>query len=112
MLVFGFGGLHNTSMMNETLPNFWPRESIGLPLETIMTLSPKARHLYDTIYDYCTYSSDPQYQTLHKFRNQISKLAGRDRAMLMAYFNADPAIAWTGIPEEPYLYYAKDYHDT
>ena len=99
-------------MMNETLPNSWPKESIGLPLETIMTLSPEARHLYDTIYDYCTYASDPQYQTLHKFRNKISKLAGRDRAVLIAYFNQDPAIRWNGIPEEPYLYYAKDYYDT
>ena len=112
MLVFGFGGLHNKRMMNETLPNFWPRESIGLPLESIMTLSPKARHLYDLIYDYCTYASDPQYQTLHKFRNKISKLERADRDVLIGYFNNDPAIKWNGIPEEPYLYYKKDYYNS
>lgn len=89
-----------------------PNPNLGLPVETTMTLSPKARHLYDLIYDYCTYSSDPQYQTLHKFRNQISKLAKRDRDTLTTYFNMDPAIRWNGIPEEPYLYYAKDFYNT
>ena len=95
--------------MNEAL-NFWPKESIGLPLETMMTLSPKARHLYDTIYDYCTYASDPQYQTLHKFRNQIARLANAvERDILIAYFNNDPAIQWNGMPCDPWQYYADPY---
>ena len=109
MLVFGFGGLHNTSMMNETLPNFWPREQVGLPLETMMALSPQARYLYDAIFDYCTYASDPQYQTLHRFRTRISKLEQRDRAVLIAYFNNDPAVRWNGMPCEPWSYYQKPY---
>jgi hypothetical protein len=95
--------------MNETLSNFWPRESIGLPLETMMHLSPKARHLYNLIYDYCTYASDPQYQTLHKFRDKISKLGERDRDILIAYFNNDPAIKWNGMSCEPWQYYADPY---
>ena len=96
--------------MNETLPNFWPKESIGLPMETIMTLSPKARHLYDTIYDYCTYASDPQYQTLHKFRNQIARLANAvDRDALIAYFNADPAIQDHNMTVPAWQYYADPY---
>lgn len=85
------------------------KENIGLTLEEIMTLSDKARQLYDLIYDYCTYSSDPQYQTLHKFRTSISKLTGRDQELLISYFNSDPAIRWNGIPSEPYLYYQKPY---
>ena len=98
--------------MNVTLPNFWPKEQIGLQIELIMSLNDEARALYDKIYDYCTYSSDPQYQTLHKFRDQISKLEGRDRDVLIGYFNNDPAIKWNGIPEEPYLYYKKDYYNS
>ena len=93
----------------ETLPNFWPKEAIGLPLETVLSLSADARYLYDTIYDYCTYASDPQYQTLHKFRNKIAQLHGADKEVLVAYFNSDPAIQWTGMPCAPYEYYAKPY---
>jgi hypothetical protein len=75
-----------------------------------MTLSENARHLYDTIYDYCTYASDPQYQTLHKFRNKIATVADlRERGILIDYFNADPAIRWNGIPADPYAYYAQPY---
>ena len=74
-----------------------------------MTLSPKARHLYDLIYDYCTYSSDPQYQTLHKFRTKISKLDKRNRDVLIGYFNNDPAIRWNGMPSQPYEYYKEPY---
>jgi hypothetical protein len=72
-------------------------------------LSQEARFLYTSIYDYCTYASDPQYQRLHAYRNQISKLQGRDRDILVEYFNADPAIRWTGIPADPYAYYAQPY---
>ena len=93
-------------------PNFWPKEQIGLSVDIIMSLSEQARSLYDSIYDYCTYSSDPQYQTLHKFRDKISKLGGRDRDVLIGYFNNDPAIKWNGIPQEPYLYYQKDYYNS
>ena len=71
-------------MMNET--------RIGLTHEQIDKLSVTARQLYNNIFDYCTYASDPQYQTLHKFRNRISNLDARDRAILIGYFNADPAI--------------------
>ena len=87
-----------------------PNPPIGLPVETIMSLSEQARSLYDSIFDYCTYAADPQYQTLHKFRTAISKLDTGDRDILTTYFNMDPAIRWNGIPEEPYLYYQKDYY--
>ena len=113
MLVFGFGGLHNTRMMNETeqtLPNFWPKEQIGLPIELIMSLNDEARALYDKIFDYCTYSSDPQYQVLHKFRNQIDRLANAgDREVLIGYFNQDPAIRFNGMHCEPFQYYSEPY---
>lgn len=83
----------------------------GLPVETIMSLSDEARTLYDSIYDYCTYSADPQYQKLHTYRNRIAALDNiRDRDILIEYFNNDPAIRWTGIPEAPYLYYKTDYY--
>ena len=96
--------------MNETLPNFWPKEHISLPLELIMNLNDEARALYDTIYDYCTYAADPQYQILHKFRNQIDRLANAgDRDILIGYFNQDPAIRWNGMPCEPFEYYAEPY---
>jgi hypothetical protein len=93
-----------------TLPNFWPQESIGLPLEMIMLLSEDTRQLYDLIYDYCTYASDPQYQMLHTFRVRISRIANTvERDILIAYFNMDPAIRWNGMTEAPYEYYAKPY---
>ena len=95
--------------MMQTVPNFWPAQAIGLPLEIIMSLSADARALYDAIYDYCTYASDPQYQTLHKFRHKIAQLHGTDKQALVAYFNADPAIQWTGMPCAPYEYYEKPY---
>ena len=96
--------------MNETLPNFWPKEQIGLPVELIMSLQDEARALYDTIYDYCTYAADPQYKTLHKFRNQIARLANAaDREMLICYFNQDPAIRFHGMPCEPFEYYKDPY---
>jgi hypothetical protein len=95
--------------MMQTVPHFWPKEAPGLPLETIMSLSADARALYDAMYDYCTYASDPQYQMLHKFRNRINKFTGADREALIAYFNNDPAIRWTGMPCAPYEYYAKPY---
>ena len=101
----------NADYDNSTHP-LLANPSIGLPIETIMTLSDQARTLYDLIYDYCTYSSDPQYQTLHKFRNKISKLERADRDVLIGYFNNDPAIRWNGIPQEPYLYYQKDYYNS
>jgi len=97
-------------MMNETSPNFWPEEQIGLPLEHIMILNNEAKELYDKIYDYCTYSSDPQYQILHKFRNQIDRLADAgDREILIGYFNQDPAVRFNGIPCEPFEYYREPY---
>jgi len=68
-------------------------KTVGLDMDSIMQLSPEARELYNAIYDYCTYASDPQYQVLHKFRNQIDRLANAgDREILIGYFNQDPAI--------------------
>jgi len=81
----------------------------GLPLEKLMLLSDKARTLYDLIYDYCTYSSDPQYQTLHKFRTAINKLEGTDKELMVEYFNSDPAIRWNGMSSLPFEYYSKPY---
>ena len=82
----------------------------GLSVDQIMSLSEEARMLYDSIFDYCTYSSDPQYQKLHKFRNKIAALDNpRDRDLLIQYFNNDPAIQWTGMPCQPYEYYEKPY---
>ena len=95
--------------MMQTVPDFWPKGAIGLPLETVMSLSADARHLYDQIYDYCTGAADPQYQTLHKFRHKIAQFHGTDQEALVAYFNSDPAIAWNGMPGAPYEYYAKPY---
>ena len=96
--------------MNDTSHPLLPNPCIGLPLDTIMTLSENAKHLYNTMYDYCTYASDPQYQTLHAFRNKIANIANqRERGILINYFNNDPAIRWTGMPAEPWEYYAKPY---
>jgi hypothetical protein len=77
--------------------------------EKFNSLSQEAKYLYTTIYDYCTYSSDPQYQRLHKFRKSIEKLESRDREVLIEYFNNDPAIRWPGIPCQPWDYYQKPY---
>ena len=93
-----------------TLPNFWPAEHTGLPIELIMSLNAEARALYDKIYDYCTYAADPQYSILHKYRHQIDRLANAgDRSILIAYFNQDPAIRFQGMHCEPFEYYAEPY---
>ena len=97
-------------MMNDASHPLLLNAPIGLPADTIMRLSEQARSLYDTIYDYCTYASDPQYRVLHTFRNKIAKIANlRDRGILINYFNNDPAIRWTGMPADPYAYYAQPY---
>ena len=96
--------------MNDASHPLLQNAPIGLPIEQILALSEQARSLYDTIYDYCTYAADPQYRVLHTFRNKIAKIANlRDRAMLIHYFNNDPAIQWTGMPADPYAYYAQPY---
>jgi len=90
-----------------------PNPPTGLPVETIMSLSDEARRLYDSMFDYCTYDSDPQYQKLHTYRKRIAALDNvRDRDALIEYFNHDPAIRWNGIPEAPYVYYKKDYYNS
>ena len=95
---------------NDNAHPLLPNPPIGLPLETIMSLSEDTRQLYDLIYDYCTYSSDPQYQTLHTFRVRIARIENTvERDILIAYFNNDPAIKWNGMTEAPYEYYAKPY---
>lgn len=86
-----------------------PAEQVGLAFAKYDLLTLDGKILYNMVYDYCTYASDPQYQTLHKFRNKINKLAGRDRELLIEYFNHDPAIRWPGMPCEPWDYYAKPY---
>ena len=83
--------------------------NVGLPFEKYNKLSDEAKALYNTMYDYCTYSSDPLYQTLHKFRKKIDSFFGRDKVLLKEYFNNDPAIKWSGISCEPWLYYEKPY---
>ena len=85
-------------------------QKAGLPAETIMSLSDSTRKLYDTMYDYCTYAADPQYQVLHMFRSLISRIANpSERNIMINYFNHDPAIRWNGIPHAPYQYYKKPY---
>ena len=110
---------HNKHIMNTVTESnsnahpLLPNPPMGLCIETIMSLSEQARHLYDSIFDYCTYAADPQYQTLHTYRNAIAALDNhRDRDILTTYFNNDPAIRWTGIPQEPYIYYAKDFYNS
>jgi hypothetical protein len=96
--------------MMQTVPHFWPEEHAGLPVEMIMSLNAQARALYDAIYDYCTYAADPQYHMLHKFRNRIDRLQNiADRQILIAYFNQDPAIRFSGMVGEPFAYYAEPY---
>jgi hypothetical protein len=81
--------------------------------ERFNELSQEAKYIYTTIYDYCTYASDPQYQKLHQFRNVIDKkFTGKDRDILIDYFNTDPAIRWNGIPQEPFEYYRKPYYQS
>jgi len=82
---------------------------IGLSFPETRELSAQARSLYNLIFDYCTYASDPQYTVLHKFRSQINKLEGRDRELLVEYFNHDPAIRWSGMSSEPFEYYKDPY---
>ena len=84
-------------------------KKIMIPEDQYYELSQEAKFLYTSIYDYCTYASDPQYQRLHKYRTQISKLEGRDREILIDYFNSDPAINWPGISCKPWDYYEKPY---
>jgi hypothetical protein len=108
MLVFEFGGLHNTRMMNALTTPETP-ETIKWS-KRFNELSQEGKFLYTSIYDYCTYHPDPQYQRLHEYRKQISKLEGADRDILIEFFNNDPAIRWNGIPEDPYTYYKKDYY--
>ena len=96
-------------MMNEVTDS----KPIGLPGEKYDSLTLDGKVLYNMIFDYCTYSSDPQYTTLHKFRNKISKLDHHtDKQLLIEYFNNDPAIRWNGIPQEPYEYYRKPYYQS
>lgn len=86
------------------------QKNIGLTPEKYNVLSQEARYLYTTIYDYCTYSSDPQYQNLHLYRNSINKLPEPDRSIMIEYFNNDPAIRWNGMSSLPFEYYRKPYH--
>jgi hypothetical protein len=86
---------------------------ITLSDDKLNSLSQEAKYLYSLIYDYCTYHPDPQYQKLHTYRNKIAALDNhRDRDILIAYFNNDPAIRWNGMPSEPYEYYKTDYYNS
>lgn len=83
---------------------------MGLPFNELQQLSQEAKFLYESIFDYCTYSSDPQYNKLHKYRNQIDSLKNfNDKQLLIKYFNGDPAINWPGIPEPAFDYYSKPF---
>jgi hypothetical protein len=86
-----------------------PETRIGLPFSEYSKLSEDGKDVYNMIYDYCTYASDPQYPRLHIFRVKISKLDPGDRDILIKYFNQDPAIRWNGIPSEPWEYYQNPY---
>ncbi len=88
-------------MMNET--------RIGLTHEQIDDLSEPGRRLYNNIFDYCTYASDPQYRTLHRFRQQIAQLDARDRDVLIGYFNTDPAIQDHNMTVSAWDYFADPY---
>lgn len=83
--------------------------TVGLPFDKYDSLTLDGKVIYNMIFDYCTYSSDPQYQTLHKFRNKINQLSGLDKEILIEYFNNDPAIQWNGMPSQPWEYYSKPY---
>lgn len=83
--------------------------TIGLSFDKYDSLTLDGKTLYNMLFDYCMYSSDPQYQTLHKFRNKIDKLKSGDRDILIEYFNSDPAIRWNGMPSLPWEYYSKPY---
>jgi len=86
-------------------------ELAGLPGEKYDNLTLDGKVLYNLIFDYCTYSSDPQYTTLHKYRTRISKLSNHtDKQLLIEYFNNDPAIRFNGMSQEPYEYYRKPYY--
>ena len=70
-----------------------PATPVGLPVETYLSLSDAARAVYNALFDYCTYAADPQYRTLHAFRNRIARIeCSVERDILIAYFNSDPAI--------------------
>jgi len=97
---------HPTNAAHPLLPNA-PQ---GLPFETIHTLSDAARHLYDVMFDYCTYAADPQYQQIHKFRQAIARIANAaDRDALIAYFNTEPAIQDHNMTVPAWQYYADPY---
>lgn len=98
----------STDTQNSQSPTPWP-EAITLKPELYDELSLDAKVIYNTLFDYCTYADDPQYKTLHKYRNKISKLGGRDREILIGYFNNDPAIKWNGMSCEPWEYYKDPY---
>lgn len=82
----------------------------GLAFDQIQSLTAPARALYNQIFDYCTYAADPRYQTLHKFRQAIARIANTaDRDTLIAYFNADPAIQDPNMKVPAWQYFADAY---
>lgn len=84
-------------------------DHVGLSYEKYDSLSIPGKAIYNMLFDYCTYSDDPHYKTLHKFRNKISNLEPGDRDILISYFNSDPAIKWNGMSSEPWEYYKDPY---
>jgi len=82
----------------------------SIPVATYMTLGAQAQQVYTQLSDYLLSSADPQYQTLHKFRNAIAAIASdTDKQILINYFNAEQATNWSGMPAAPWEYYAKPY---
>jgi hypothetical protein len=93
--------MYNVLIMNET--------HIGLTHHQIHALSDAGRKLYNAMFDYCTYAADPQYRTLHHFRQQIAALPAADQCALIAYFNADPAIQHHHMTCSAWEYFAAPY---
>lgn len=93
--------MYNVLIMNDA--------RIGLTDNQIDDLSEMGRRLYNNIFDYCTYASDPQYQTLHRFRQQITQLPAPDQHILIAYFNTDPAIQDHNMKTSAWEYFAAPY---
>lgn len=89
-------------MMNAT-------EQVGLKFETYQELSEGAKELYNTMFDYFTYSPDPRYKHIHEFRKRITSYKGKDFTILQEYFNNEPAIQWHGQSAPPWEYFKDPY---
>jgi hypothetical protein len=72
--------------------------------------SQEAKALYDKISYYMMVASDPQYKTIHGFRNAIKKVKSpSDQKQLIAYFNDEFKITWGSAAKSAWDYYADPY---